>query len=586
MKVGRPAKNRVAAGWLRSQSLTARKWLILSIVLGLGGGMLVVGQAHLLSRILHGAAMEGLDRSRMAPLFLLLLAIIPVRAGLSWCREIVGFKAGAAVRGQVRKEIIGHLTAVGPVAISHMPAGSLVSSALDQVEALHNFVAHYLPQMALAALLPVALLAFVFPISWAAASILLAAAPLIPLFMVLVGMGAESISQKHFQALARMSAHFLDVLRGLSTLKLLGRSKAHAAQIQDTSRAYRRRTMAVLRVAFLSSAVLEFFSAVSIAIVAVYLGMYYLGYINFGAYGGTLDFASGFFILLLAPDFFLPLRELGVHYHARADALGAAEEILKVFDPAVSPVHRPASYPVPSIPQRIRFEGVGVKYLQGGRRGLSGLDFTIAQGEKIAVVGQSGAGKSTLIHLLLGFVAPSTGRILLDQIPLSDLDITQWRRQCAWIGQNPMLFSGSLKENIALARPDAPDARIREAARRAGVLEFSQQLERGLDTLVGEQGSGLSAGQAQRVALARAFIKEAPLLLLDEPTASLDKTTEAGILGDLQQWIGDRTLIFATHRPAGLSLADRILVLENGEVVVEGDYATLKITHGGLLPKE
>jgi ATP-binding cassette, subfamily C, bacterial CydD len=586
MPTGKPAKDKPALQWLRAQSRVATRWLLLSIALGLGSGTLLVVQAYLLSRIVHDAFMEGVQRERLLPLFLILIAVIVTRAGLGWWREIAGFKAGAAVRGEVRKAIMNHIVRTGPVGINHIPAGRLVSSALEQVEALHDFVARYLPQMALAALLPMVLLAFIFPISWASGGVLLFAAPLIPLFMILVGMGAESISQKHFQALARMSAHFLDVLQGLPTLKIFGRSKDQALEVQKTSRAYRLRTMAVLKVAFLSSAVLEFFSAISIALLAVYLGMYYLGYIEFGSYGRSLDFSSGFFILLLAPDFFLPLRELGTHYHARADAVGAAQEILKVLDQKTMAAPIAATRPDLRVPRQIQLQGVSVRYRRTDQQGLNRLDLTIAQGERIAVVGESGAGKSTLIHLLLGFIEPTGGRILMDDRPLTGIDITAWRRHCAWIGQHPMIFTGTLKENIAMAHNEATEEQVTAAARRAGVWEFADRWESGLETVVGEQGLGLSVGQAQRIALARAFIQDAPILLLDEPTASLDRSTEAEILSNLNGWIQGRTMVMATHRPAALVLADRILILKNGELIAQGDYQHLKQIHGELLPHD
>lgn len=584
MNPAKPVKDKPTVRWLRTQSRVARRWLLLSVALGVGSGILLVGQAHLIARIVHDAFIAGLERHRLIPMFLMLIAIIVVRAGLGWWREAVGFKAGAAVREQVRKALMDHIIRIGPVGISHLPAGRLVSSALEQVDALHDFVARYLPQMALAALLPVVLLVFIFPITWAAGGVLLIAAPLIPLFMILVGMGAESISQKHFQALARMSAHFLDVLQGLPTLKLFGRSKEHAANVQKTSRAYRKRTMAVLRVAFLSSAVLEFFSAISIALVAVYLGMYYLGYIEFGSYGRPLDFSSGFFILLLAPDFFLPLRELGAHYHARADAVGASQEILKVFEQPAMAVSSGDSHQQ-QMPRQILFESVSVHYRRTDQQGLRNIDLAVVNGERIALVGESGAGKSTLIHLLLGFITPTSGRILLDDRPLAETDISEWRRRCSWIGQHPMIFTGTLRENIAMACADASAGEIEAAAQKAGVLEFAHRWEAGLETWVGEQGLGLSAGQAQRVALARAFIQDAPLLLLDEPTASLDRETEAEILSDLADWSRGRTTLIATHRPAALSLADRILILKNGELIAQGDYKSLKQTHLKMLPE-
>jgi ATP-binding cassette subfamily C protein CydD len=578
--------NKIARYWLWRQSRPARRWLLLSLAFGLAGGLLIMAQAWLISRIVHDAFMPEPGQMRPGPLFIALIVVVLLKAVTAWGREVAGFQAGAMVRGQVRRDLMAHLVAVGPVGISPVPSGRLVSSALEQVEALHNFVARYVPQLALAALLPLVILVYVFPISWAAGVILLLTAPLIPLFMILVGMGAESISQRHFQALARMSAHFLDVLRGLTTLKLFGLGKTQAAKVEAVSREYRRRTMAVLRVAFLSSAVLEFFTAIAIALVAVYLGMYYLGYLHFGAYGRTINFAGGFFILLLAPDFFLPLRELGTHYHARADAVGAAEEILKIFDLPQAAAPTEQGTVTPAAFGSIRFESVSVHYGSPARPGISDISLTIKRGEQVALVGASGAGKSTLIHLLLGFIGPTGGRILIDDVPLERLHQAQWRRLTAWVAQNPMLFSGRLSDNIALARPDAGPQAIEAAARQAGVMEFAARRERGLDTEVGELGRNLSVGQAQRVALARAFLTEAPLLLLDEPTASLDTATEAAILADLDRWRRGRTLLMATHRPAPLALADRIIILKQGRLVAQGSYAELVKTHGDLLPKK
>jgi ATP-binding cassette, subfamily C, bacterial CydD len=576
--------NRKTLRWLKRQSRPARQWLLLSLTFGLAGGVLIMAQAWLISRIVSSTFMPVPQATRPGLLLVLLIVVVVLKAVAVWGREITGFQAGAVVRGQVRRDLAAHLMAVGPAGVSPVPSGRLVSSALEQVEALHTFVARYIPQLALAALLPLVILVFIFPISWAAGAILLLTAPLIPLFMILVGMGAESISQRHFQALARMSAHFLDVLRGLTTLKLFGQGKAQAEKIEAVSRQYRRRTMAVLRVAFLSSAVLEFFTSIAIALVAVYLGMYYLGYLHFGAFGRPIDFAAGFFILLLAPDFFLPLRELGTHYHARADAVGAAEEILKIFDlpPAAAPTDLETA--TPTAFESIRFEAVSVHYGSAARPGIADISFTLHKGERVALVGASGAGKSTLIHLLLGFIRPTSGRILIDGVPLERLNPEAWRRLTAWVAQRPMLFSGSIKENIALARPEVEDQHIEAAARQAGVMAFAAQKERRLDTEVGEQGKNLSMGQAQRVALARAFLTDAPLLLLDEPTASLDTATESAILADLRRWSRGRTMLMATHRPAPLALADRIMILKQGRLVAQGSYAELAETHAELLP--
>ena len=308
--IKKPIDNKALA-WLLKQTRQARAWILLAVAAGSMSGLLLIFQARFLARIVHGAVMEKRSVEVLWPLFVMVVGIIVLRAALSWAREVAGFYAGAKVRHEVRMTLLEHIVAAGPSYTNSQSTGALAATAIEHVEGLHDFFAFYLPQLALAVAIPAAIVAFIFPHSWAAAVLLLITAPLIPLFMTLVGMGAKSVSQKHFQALARMSGYFLDVLQGLTTLKLFNRSKGTEKSIAKISNNYRIRTMGVLRVAFLSAAVLEFFSSISIALVAVYLGMNYLGYLSFGVYGESLSFAGGLFILLLAPDFYLPLRELG-----------------------------------------------------------------------------------------------------------------------------------------------------------------------------------------------------------------------------------------------------------------------------------
>jgi ATP-binding cassette subfamily C protein CydD len=393
-------------------------------------------------------------------------------------------------------------------------------------------------------------------------------------------MGAENISQRHFQALARMSAHFLDVLQGLATLKLFGRSRDEAGRIARVSADYRRRTMSVLRVAFLSSAVLEFFTSLSIALVAVYLGMSYLGYFSFGMYGRPLTLADGLFILLLAPEFFLPLRELGAHYHARAQALAAAERIRGILEGPVPGISAGTRRPETADGVRIRCRGLEVTYAEGRRPALRGVNLDLSPGRPTALVGGSGAGKSTLVFLLLGFLRPNEGEIVVNGVPLSDIDPEWWRRQVGWIGQNPALFQGTLRDNLRMGRPEAGDGEILAAARAAGVLNFSDRLPRGLDTPVGEQGVGLSRGEAQRLALGRVFLKNAPVLLLDEPCAGLDAATERLVTGAIESLRAGRTVLTVTHRLADIHRAEHILVLEEGRVIEAGSPADLMAAGG------
>ena len=576
-------QNKAARRWLWHQAQSARGWIALTAALGVNAGLLLIAQAALVAGIIHGAFIDMQPRDQLGAYFGMLVAVIGLRALLAWGREVAGFKAGARVRSKVRRALLERLFRDGPALTRRQAGGALSSSVMEQVEALHNFYAFYLPQLALAILIPLSILIAVFPVSWTAGAILLFTAPLIPLFMILVGMGADSISQKNFQALSRLSAQFLDLLRGLPSLKRFDRAQAAAAKVARVSEDYRRHTMQVLRVAFLSSAVLEFFSSVSIAMVAVYLGTSYLGYLDFGTYGVPLTLADGLFILILAPDYFLPLRELGTHYHARAEAAGAAEEILKLMAPPL-PIR-----PAPSCekhetrpPQELRFRNVRLGFGKNRRTVLAGVNFTVTSGEQVALVGPSGAGKSTILNLLLGFQHPDEGEILIDGRPLTSLDIDAWRRQLAWIGQQPALFHGSLRENIRLGRPDAAEDAVEIAARAARVTDFSRGLPDGLDARIGEMGVDLSRGQAQRVALARAYLKDAPLLLLDEPTAGLDLQNERLVLEALRKLCRNRTVLMVSHRLASIRAADRALVLSNGKVDEQGTFESLMADRGTL----
>ncbi len=553
--------------WLIGNVRHARGWILLSVSAGFASGLLLILQAALLSKIIHGAFIDGLSQTVMNPLFLILCGLVALRAGLAWAREVSGFYAGAGVRQEVRMALIHHIGALGPVQADRPHSGALSTAIVEQVEALQAFYAHYLPQLALAVSIPAAIAAFVFPISWAAGGLLLLTAPLIPLFMILIGMGAETISQKHFQALSRMSAHFLDILQGLPTLKLLGRSRAEETSIAKVSDEHRLRTMKVLRVAFLSTAVLELFSSLSIALVAVYLGTTYLGYTHFGLYGQILTLKQGLFILLLAPDFYLPLRELGTHYHARAEAMGATQEILDILSrrPATTFTgNRPLETSTP-----LTVECRGIHFAYSTRKGqvLTDVSMKLAPGEHVALVGESGAGKTTLLNLLLGFIQPDQGEIRVNGNPLSELMLGTWHQALAWVGQHPMLFHDTIARNIGMALPGATRTDIEQAARFAHVLDFARHLPRGLDTKVGEQGWGLSRGQAQRVALARVFLKDAPILLLDEPTAGLDVDTARSVMQTIASFSKDRTVLLITHRLDQLQTAHRIVVMAEGRLV-------------------
>ncbi|MDX7899651.1 heme ABC transporter permease/ATP-binding protein CydD [Aeromonas media] len=558
-------------GWLRKQSGHGRRWIGLSIGLGMGQGILMVMQAWLLATLLHGFIIEGTTPEQSIPLFIALLLVTLTKAALAYGREVASFRAGSAVRQAIRELVLTRLARLGPAYIQRRPAGSWASLLLEQIEEMQEFFSRYLPQMAIAVFIPLVILVAVFPVNWAAGIILLGTAPLIPLFMILVGVGAADANRRNFQSLARLSGHFLDRLKGLRTLQLFMRTQAEGEAIRDASEDFRERTMEVLRLAFLSTAVLEFFAAIAVALVAVYFGFSYIDHLNFGNYGVKVTLFTGLFVLFLAPEFYAPLRELGAHYHAKAQAIGAAEQLLEFLEAEVS---EPASGSAPfQADGPIRVEARALEVLSAEGKVLVGpIDFTLEAGTRTALVGISGAGKSSLVNALLGF-APYRGSLRVNGQELAELDMSQWRLQLGWLSQNPQLFHASLRDNLLLARPTASDAELEAALVRAQAWEFAR--EKGFDYPVGDQAGGLSVGQAQRLALARTLLKSTQLMVLDEPTASLDRHSERAIMSTLEDAAKGQTLLMITHRLDQLSQMDNILVLERGQLVEQGHFAQL-----------
>jgi len=560
------------AAWLKLQKSLAGNWLFLAVGLGVAGGLLLIGQAWLLALTVDSVIFHDGGPAEVQGWLWALLGIFALRAGLVWASEYTAFQAAVQVRLQLRDRLYRHIQALGPVRLGREGTGDLAASLVDGIEALEPYYARFLPAISLMALVPLAILAFVFPLDWISGLILLGTAPLIPLFMVLIGKGAERLNQKQWRKLARLSAHFLEAIQGLTTLKLFNASRREARLVERISDDYRRSTMAVLRVAFLSALALEFFATVSIAVVAVSIG--------FRSLWGEMDFLHGFFVLLLAPEFYLPLRNMGSHYHARMEAIGAAERMVEILEtplPPVSDKRLPAPDPRSA---SIRFEQVHFTY-PGGRKALDGLELEVRPGERLALVGPSGSGKSTIANLLLGFIRSDSGSILAGKMPLDDCDPEQWRRHLAWVPQRPRLFHGTVLENIRLGRPDATMEEVQRAARDAGADRFIEQFPDGYAALVGEQGQGLSGGQIQRIALARAFLRDASLVILDEPTASLDRESERLVLEGMERLARDRTVLVIAHRLHTVRHADRILVLNEGRVVEEGSHGDL-LQNAGL----
>ena len=566
--------------WLKEKSIISRRWLMISRLLGVVSGLLIVAQAWFLARILHRMIMENIPATALLLPFTLLALVLILRAWVVWLRERVGFHAGQHIRYEIRRQVLDRLQQAGPAWIQGKPAGSWATLILEQIDDMHDYYARYLPQMTLAACVPLLIVITIFPSNWAAALILLGTAPLIPLFMALVGMGAADANRRNFLALGRLSGHFLDRLRGMETLRLFNRGEAEINNIRDASQDFRQRTMEVLRLAFLSSGVLEFFTSLSIALVAVYFGFSYLGELDFGHYGVGVTLMSGFLTLILAPEFFQPLRDLGTFYHAKAQAIGAADSLKTFMETPLAQAERGEK--TLSDHELIRLEARDLMVKSPDGKTLAGpLNFTLNSGERVVLVGQSGSGKSSLLDTLTGFL-PYEGSLQVNGVELRDLDAERWRRLISWVGQNPQLPAATLRENVLLAWPDASEAQLQLALDKAWVSEFISQLPQGINTPVGDQAGGLSVGQAQRIAVARALLVPCRLLLLDEPAASLDAHSEQRVMQALSNASTQQTTLMVTHQLAGLAEWDAIWVMQNGQIVEQGDYAQLSAAGGAF----
>ncbi len=528
---------------------STRHFLVAVVVLGLAGAGLVVAQAMLIAEVVVGAFQRGLGGSELRTPLLLLAAVALGRGLVAWLTELAAHRASAAVKSELRGRLLDRATELGPGWLSGQRTGSLVALATRGVDALDDYFARYLPQLGLAVVVPVAVLARIVTEDWVSAAVIVVTLPLIPLFMILIGWATQARMDRQWRLLSRLSGHFLDVVAGLPTLKVFGRAKAQAESIRAITDDYRRATLRTLRIAFLSSFALELLSTLSVALVAVGIGMRLVH--------GDLDLYTGLVILVLAPEAYLPLRQVGAQYHAAAEGLAAAQEIFSVLETEPLRVAGTAAVPAGAL----HVEDVMVRHPGRTEPSLPAVSLSVEPGETVAIVGPSGAGKSTLLNVLLGFVPPTQGRVRVGDTDLASLSPERWREQIAWVPQRPHLFAGTIAENVRLARPDADDAAVRAALRESGAYDFVEALPQGVHTPLGEGGTGLSAGQRQRLALARAFLADRPLLLLDEPTANLDGETEAAVVEAVRRLSAGRTVLLVVHRPALLAVADRVVRL-------------------------
>jgi ATP-binding cassette subfamily C protein CydD len=546
-----------ARAWLRYQGKIARRDTTPAVALGLGGTALAIVQAGCAAVILRAA----LDGTGLASLWAVagFGAAAIMRAVLLVAADRIAVRAGSAARRRLRADALVRLLAAGPAMLRSQHSSELTTTVVDRIDALDGFFSRWMPAATLAWAGPVLVVLAVAVADWRAALVLGGAGLLVPVAQAVSGIGAAVASRRQFQALSRLQARFLDRVRGIATIVLAGRTEDEGRALAQSAAELRKRTMRVLRVAFLASAALDCALALALVVIAIRYGV--------EALQPGFDAGRALFVLLLVPEFFAPLRAFSTAYQDKMHALGAAEALADLPPRPVAPDAAPLIRTVEARGVSITFDQVGFTWDPARGPALQDLSFRVPAHETLVLAGPSGAGKSTIIEILLGFIRPQTGRVLINGADIASIVPEALARMTAWIGQRPMLFAGTLRENIAFARPDATEREIENAARNARVLAFAETLPDGLDTVVGEGGFGLSGGQAQRVSIARAFLKDAPLLLLDEPTAHLDPSTEGEVIESLRRLAVGRTVVLASHAAAAQSFSSRRLDLRDGRAV-------------------
>lgn len=546
---------------LLSLTRDTRLSLTLTVLAGLLAGFLTIWQSWLLSSVIDGVFLQKQTLAQVTTPLIFILLAISGRAFLTWLNEVAANAVAVKIKTDLRERLFAHILKLGPAYSRGQRTGELTTAAVEGIEALDAYFSQYLPQLVVTALVPISILFFVFPIDLLTGFVFLITAPLIPFFMIIIGKGAEVVTKRQYETLRLLSAHFLDSLQGLTTLKLFGQSKGQAKTIAKISEQYRDTTLSVLRITFLSALALEMLATISTAIVAVEIGFRLL-YRN-------MEFQPALFLLVLAPEFYMPLRALGARFHAGMNGTTAAKRIYEILDTPIpqpkvasqkSELSRPSTFD-------LRLESISFTYPNESTPALQNINLQINHGQHIALVGKTGAGKSTLAQLLLGFIQPTEGDLRPSTFDLQP--------NIAWVPQRPHLFHTTIAENIRLGKADATHEEVIQAAKAARLHDFIESLPEKYETLVGESGARLSSGQAQRLALARAYLKDAPILILDEPTSALDPETESLLEESTRELMQGRTTITIAHRLNTIFQADQIIVLDEGKIIEQGTHREL-----------
>ena len=543
--------------WLRREARRVRRPLAVAILFGVLGGILIIIQARILASACHALIIDHFPWNTIIPQAVSLALIALLRGMGAYLAERQLIRAATEVKQLVIGRLYRHLQRLLPAGVAGEDAGTLSEIATSGVEGLESYLTRFLPHLILAALLPVLALVVIFPLEWRAGIVLLFSAPFIPLLMILIGKGAERLNQRQWGALTRMAGHLLDLVQGLPDLKIFGAARREAVLVARVSDEYRRSTMAVLRIAFLSALMLEFFATVGTAVVAVIIGFMLLS--------GKLQLIDGLFVLLLTPEFYLPLRTLGLSWHSRMNGTAAAARILPLLLQPL-PLQENGTLPAPQSPPLLKLEDITFRY-GGDRGGIQNINLEFHPFSVTAIVGESGSGKSTLARVLLGLAAPELGRVLINGCDLNSIDQSLWRERLGWVPQRPFFSAASIRHNLLAARRGAGDDELMKALDAAVLSDVIRRLPNGLDTRLGDRGAGLSGGELRRLAMARLMLRNPLLIVLDEPTAGLDQTNERLLLDTIERLAVGRTMIIISHREEVLRHCTQVVRMADGRTV-------------------